>query len=79
MNYQDIIKALPKDVADTLQSELDNVVITDAMSKDEVFDLVDEAVKLTRLQIVIADDEKRRLVDTLLAFVASSIVAVVWA
>jgi len=29
-------------------------------------------VKLTRLEMVIEDDEKRRLVDTLLSFVAQA-------
>ena len=79
MNYVDIVSALPKDVADTLQAELDNVNITDAMSEDEVFELAEDAIKLTRLKIVIADDEKRRLVDTLLSFVAQSVVGVVFA
>ena len=79
MNYVDIVNALPKDVADTLQAELDNVNINDAMSQDEVRELAEDAVKLTRLKIVIADDEKRRLVDTLLSFVAGSVVGVVFA
>ena len=79
MNYVDIISALPKDVADTLQAELDNVNINDTMSQDEVRELAEDAVKLTRLKIVIADDEKRRLVDTLLSFVAGSVVGVVFA
>ena len=79
MNYVDIISALPKDVADTLQAELDNVNINDTMSQDEVCELAEDAVILTRLQIVIEDDEKRRLVDTLLSFVAESVVSVVFA
>ena len=79
MNYADIINALPKDVADTLQAELDNVNINDTMSQDEVCELAEDAVTLTRLQIVIEDDEKRRLIDTLLSFVAKSVVSVVFA
>ena len=79
MNYADIINALPKDVADTLQAELDNVNINDTMSQDEVRELAEDAVKLTRLKIVIEDDEKRRLIDTLLSFVAGSVVGVVFA
>lgn len=79
MNYADIVKALPKDVADTLQAELDNVNISSSMSQDEVHELAEDAVKLTRLKVVIADDEKRRLVDTLLSFVAKSVVSVVFA
>ena len=79
MNYADIINALPKDVADTLQAELDNVNINDTMSQDEVCELAEDAVTLTRLQIVIEDDEKRRLIDTLLSFVAGSVVGVVFA
>lgn len=79
MNYADIVKALPKDVADTLQVELDNVNITDTMSEDEVFELAEDAIKLTRIKVVIDDDEKRRLVDTLLSFVAQSVVSVVFA
>lgn len=79
MNYADIVKALPKDVADTLQAELDNVHITNAMSEDEVRELAEDAVKLTRLKTVIADDEKRRLIDSLLSMVAKSVVSVVFA
>lgn len=79
MNYADIIKALPKDVADTLQDELDNVHINSSMSEDEVRELAEDAVKLTRLKAVIEDDEKRRLADTLLSFVAQAIVGVVFA
>ena len=79
MNYTDIVNALPKDVAETLQAELDKVDINDTMSQDEVCELAEDAVILTRLQIVIEDDEKRRLVDTLLSFVAKSVVSVVFA
>jgi hypothetical protein len=79
MNYADIVKALPKNVADSLQVELDKVNITDTMSQAEVRELAEDAVKLTRLKIVIADDETRRSVDSLLSFVAQSVVSVVFA
>lgn len=72
MDYADIMKALPKEVADLLHSKLDKIQLTKDLSPDEAKELLDGAVKLTRLEMVIEDDEKRRLVDTLLSFVSQA-------
>jgi hypothetical protein len=72
MNYSDILKALPKSVSDILQSKLDAINLTPDLSRSEVEELLESAVKLTRLEIQIEDDEKLRLVDTLLTFVAKA-------
>ena len=69
MNYADIIKALPPDVAALLQAKLDAAHVSPSMSQDEVKELLDDAVQMTRLEMIIADDEKRRLVDSILTMV----------
>ncbi len=79
MNYADIIKALPQDVADTLHAELDKQPFSPELSRDEVLELIEDAVKMTRLRTVIEDDEKRRMVDTLLGMFASAALQVVFA
>lgn len=79
MNYADIIAALPKDVADTLHAELDKYQFSKDMSQDEVLELLNDAVKMARLKTVIADDEKRRMVDMLLGMFAQAALKVVFA
>lgn len=79
MDYADIMKALPKEVADLLHSKLDKIQLTKDLSPDEAKELLDGAVKLTRLEMVIEDDEKRRLVDTLLSFVSQAGVSALFA
>ena len=75
MTYADIINALPPDVAALLHTKLDAIQFAPGMSADEAKELVDGAVQLTRLEMVIADDEKRRMIDALLTQVAPAAVA----
>lgn len=72
MKYAEIMKALPKDVADLLQSKLDAVQLPPDITPAEAEELLQDAVDLTRLEMVIHDDEKRRLVDTILTFAAKA-------
>lgn len=72
MDYATIIQALPKDVSTILHEKLDSTPMTAEMSPSEIKELINDAVKLTRLEIVIADDEKLRLVDTLLSVLADA-------
>jgi hypothetical protein len=69
MNYSTIIAALPKDVSDLLHKNLDGIELSGELSKDEATELLEGAVKLTKIQMIIEDDEKRRLVDSLLTMV----------
>jgi len=72
MNYADIIAALPKDVADALHAELDKQQFSPTMSQDEVEELINDSVQVVKLKNLVADDEKRRMVDGLLTMFASA-------
>ena len=79
MNYAEIMKALPKDVAELLQSKLDAIDLPKDVTPSEAQELLQDAVDETRLQLVVHDDEKRRLIDTILSFVAKAGVNAIFA
>lgn len=72
MEYAEILKALPQDVETLLQAKLDGIQFTPNLSQDEVKELLEGAVKLTKLEMDISDDEKRRLVDTVLTLIVNA-------
>ncbi len=78
MTYSEILNALPKSVSGILQAKLDAINITPNLSKSEVEELLEDAVKLTRLEMEINDDEKLRLVDALLTCVAKAAVSAIF-
>ena len=72
MNYADIIAALPADVATLFESKLDSMHISSNLSQVEAQDLFDEAVKLTKLEMVLKDEAMKRMVDTLLTMLSGA-------
>lgn len=79
MEYSEILNVLPKDVSLILQSKLDGIQLSPDLSKAEVEELINDAVRLTKLEIIISDDEKLRLVDKMLSFVAKAAVKAIFA
>lgn len=79
MEYSEILNVLPKDVSQILQTKLDRIQLTPELTKEEVEELINDAVKLTKLEILIDDDEKLRLVDKMLSFVAKAAVNAIFA
>lgn len=78
MNYSSIINALPQDVATRLQEHLYLIDVNANLSKDEALDLFEDAVRKTKVEMVIEDDEKRRLVDSLLSMVGNAGVGLIF-
>ena len=73
MEYSEILAVLPKNVSTVLQSKLDAVQLTPELSKAEVQELLEDVVQQTRLEIIIEDDEKLRLVDSVLNHVSKAV------
>lgn len=72
MTYDGIIRALPVPVQEALFENLDSFVITGESSREEVSELITNAVRLTKLSdayLAIEDLNKKQIVDDLLSAV----------
>jgi hypothetical protein len=79
MEYADIIKALPPDIAELLHSKLDAIAFPAGISQDEAQELVQSAVEMTKVEMLVKSDEELQVVDSLLSQVAGAAVKALFA
>lgn len=79
MEYADIIKALPPDIAELLHSKLDAIAFSAGISQDEAQELVQSAVEMTKVEMLVKSDEELQVVDSLLSQVAGAAVKALFA
>jgi hypothetical protein len=75
MDIKDIFAQLPADIAKKLQLKLEDAVVSTHLMPDEALEIVEGAVRQLRIDLNLGNDEKLRVVDSLLAMVPGAVIS----
>jgi hypothetical protein len=75
MDIKEIFAQLPTDIAKKLQLKLEDAVVSTHLTPDEAQEIVEGAVSQLRIDLNLSNDEKFRMIDTLLSKVSGAVVS----